>query len=105
MSGECMIQVTCVCPFSCRQIEANENTPLAHVLSKIKEAYCNSSCGVTIRNRDVGEDILAEPIGRFTPDGMLKITRLCDPVPFIGNDGVADELFQTYPCVNNVAAD
>lgn len=96
-----MIQVTCVCAFSCRQIEANENAPLDRVLGKVKEVHCSSTCGVMIRGRDVGPDIISEPVGRFSLDGDLCVTRLCEPVPFIGDDGVADESFQTYPCVNN----
>ena len=95
-----MIQVTCVCPFSCRQIEADESTPLDRVLGRLKDEHC-SACGVTIRNRDVGSDIIAEPVGRFSLDGSLRVTRVCDPVPFIGDDGTADDSFQTFTCVNN----
>lgn len=96
-----MIQITCVCAFSCRQIEANEDTPLNRVLNKIKDTQCSSVCGVMIRGMDVGDDIIAEPVKRFAIDGELRVTRLCDPVPFIGNDGSVDESFQTFPCVNN----
>lgn len=95
-----MIRVTCVCAFSCRHIEVGEGTPLDRVINKIAEPHC-SACSVMIRGRTVDSGIASEPVGRFSVDGDLRVTRLCDPEPFIGSDGMADESFQTYPCVNN----
>lgn len=96
-----MIHVTCACAFFKREIEVNDEIPLARVLQKVKQNGCASACGFQIRNRNVGEEHLPEPISRFSPDGSVLIRKFCDPEPFVGEDGVADNGFQTYHCVNN----